>query len=90
MARVRIRRYWLSGCATMTLALLLALLPGARPARAVGFFNVNSTLDERDASPGNGTCSSTPSSKCTLRAAIQEANATPGTDTINFAIPGTG
>ena len=28
--------------------------------------------------------------QCTLRAAIQQANATAGADTINFAIPGTG
>ncbi|MFL5801814.1 MAG: Calx-beta domain-containing protein, partial [Roseiflexaceae bacterium] len=45
----------------------------------------NSTLDQRDANPGDGSCSSTPSSKCTLRAAIQEANASAGVpDTISL------
>lgn len=72
------------GCATLGLALLLALLMGAGPAHAAGFF-VNSTLDEVDANIGNGACFSTPSGKCTLRAAIQEANASPGVpDTISL------
>jgi uncharacterized repeat protein (TIGR01451 family)/CSLREA domain-containing protein len=77
-------RYWLRACAALALALLLAL-PGAGPARAAGFFSVNSTLDERDANVGDGSCFSTPSGKCTLRAAIQEANASAGVpDTINL------
>jgi uncharacterized repeat protein (TIGR01451 family)/CSLREA domain-containing protein len=84
MSHAGTRRYWLHRCVVLALALLLAL-PGAVPARAVGFFSVNSTLDERDANPGDGICSSTPSSKCTLRAAIQEANASAGVpDTINL------
>lgn len=37
-------------------------------------FTVNSTLDEPDALPGDGKCKSTPSKKCTLRAAIMENN----------------
>jgi CSLREA domain-containing protein len=40
-------------------------------------FTVNSTVDAVDANPGNGVCASV-SAGCTLRAAIQEANATPG------------
>jgi len=44
-------------------------------------FTVNSTTDAVDASPGNGTCA-TAGSVCTVRAAIQEANALAGTDTI--------
>lgn len=47
-------------------------------------WNVNSTLDERDANPGDGNCTSTPSGLCTLRAAIDEANALAGADTINL------
>jgi CSLREA domain-containing protein len=35
---------------------------------------VNSTVDEPDANPGNGVCA-TAAGKCTLRAAVQEANA---------------
>jgi CSLREA domain-containing protein len=60
-------------------------------------FVVNSTLDEVDANPGDGICSSTPSGKCTLRAAIHEANALAGADTIRLkaglymlTIPGRG
>lgn len=45
-------------------------------------FNVNSTLDEVDANPGDGKCKSTPSKKCTLRAAVMETNALGGSNTI--------
>ncbi len=49
-------------------------------------FTVNSTLDEPDANPNDGACSSTPSNLCTLRAAIMEANAmTSGTPKIKIA-----
>lgn len=44
-------------------------------------FVVDSTADEVDASPGDGSCA-TASTTCTLRAAIQEANALAGSDTI--------
>jgi CSLREA domain-containing protein len=50
---------------------------------------VNSTGDGSDASPGNGVCA-TSTGTCTLRAAINEANARSGADTINFNIAGTG
>lgn len=53
----------------------------ARPAHATTF-TVNSTAD-----PGTGGC--TPS-ECTLREAINGANARVGADTIEFNIPGTG
>ena len=42
---------------------------------------VTATFDGADAQPGNGVCD-IGSGQCTLRAAIQEANALPGTDTI--------
>ncbi|HWP45948.1 MAG TPA: FG-GAP-like repeat-containing protein [Candidatus Limnocylindrales bacterium] len=45
-------------------------------------FIVNSTLD-----PGNGVCDAT---ECTLREAINTANATAGTDVILFNLPGAG
>ena len=45
---------------------------------------VNSTADAVDASPGDGRCESS-SGECTLRAAIQEANALPGSNTINLS-----
>ena len=46
-------------------------------------FIVTSTLDETDANPGNGICT-TASDTCTLRAAIQEANALDGPDSIKL------
>src|SRR5918997_4574810 len=47
-------------------------------------FTVDSTADRVDTSIGNGACR-TSVGTCTLRAAIQEANATPGHDTIEVA-----
>jgi len=46
-------------------------------------FTVNSTADAPDDVPGDGNCH-TAAGTCTLRAAIQEANAHPGADTINL------
>ena len=59
------------------LAPLVCLLL-AGPASAASF-TVNSTGDGGDAAPGNGTCA-TGGGLCTLRAAVQEANALAGTD----------
>ncbi|MEO8444206.1 MAG: CSLREA domain-containing protein [Gammaproteobacteria bacterium] len=52
-------------------------------------FTVNSPSDVNDASPGNGICETAPGNAvCTLRAAIQEANALTGNDIINLpALP---
>ena len=55
-------------------------------------FVVNSTGDASDAAPGNGACStggtnSQGASECTLRAALEEANAFTGADTVNFNMP---
>lgn len=52
-------------------------------------FVVNSTLDSADTNPGDGVCTDG-SGNCTLRAAIQEANALSGADRIHFNIPGGG
>ncbi len=52
-------------------------------------FTVDSTGDETDASPGDGTCQ-TASGDCTLRAAIEEANTSVGADSIRFDIAGSG
>ena len=54
--------------------------PGAVEAAT---FTVTSMLDQTDVLPGNGVCA-TASNTCTLRAAIQEANAFPGPDTIKL------
>ena len=48
-------------------------------------FVVNSAADASDSAAGNGVCA-TSAGVCTLRAAIQEANAFGGTDVIEFAI----
>jgi CSLREA domain-containing protein len=50
-------------------------------------FTVTSTGDTADNNPGNGVCDDG-TGLCTLRAAIQEANAAAGADTINFALVG--
>ena len=60
----------------------------ARKEAALATFSVNSTGDTSDAAPGNAICADS-TGACTLRAAIQEANALAGADTINFSI-GTG
>src|SRR5207247_6634498 len=57
-------------------ALLLAVAPAA-----AATFTVNDTTDAVDAAPGDGKCA-TAGATCTLRAAIQEANAHAGADTI--------
>jgi len=54
----------------------------ALPAGAATFI-VDSTRDVVDAMPGDGTCA-TAASRCTLRAAIQEANAVPGADVVTL------
>lgn len=52
---------------------------------------VNINTDENDANTADGFCdvdTNTPGLQCSLRAAIQEANARSGYDIINFDIPG--
>jgi CSLREA domain-containing protein len=59
-------------------------------------FTVNCLSDDSDIAPGDGICNTStiievpPPCNCTLRAAIEEANATVGSVTINFDIPGSG
>src|SRR5262245_14179766 len=48
-------------------------------------FVVNSTVDAPDAAPGDNQCQTAVAGQCTLRAAIQEANATPQLDQITLA-----
>ncbi len=50
---------------------------------------VNSPLGGADANPGDGVCQTSTPGQCTLRAAIEEANADPDADIINFNITGT-
>ncbi len=57
------------------------LLVLQQTAASAADFTVNSNLDAADASPGNGVCA-TAAGVCTLRAAVMEAEALSGTDTI--------
>jgi CSLREA domain-containing protein len=79
--------------ALLGLAMMAVMLISAKPAHAATTFTVNLTSDEGDTTKGDGQCGvvpSIPGPQCTLRAAIEEANATPGADTISFDIPGSG
>ena len=81
-----------SGTVVM-IALFLGLL-AAEPARAATTFTVNRTSNESDTSKADNVCdvaAATAGDQCTLRAAIQQANATAnsgGPDEIDLAIPG--
>src|SRR3990172_500707 len=75
MAMNRKRRF-----TARTAFLALAALAWAIPALAATF-TVNSTADAVDIIPGDGICASALDG-FTLRAAIQEANASAGADTI--------
>jgi CSLREA domain-containing protein len=61
----------------------LAAAP-TRYALAAGNYVVNSTGDQSDENPGNNVCKIVGSNTCTLHAAIEEANAHMGADTITF------
>ncbi|HET9300956.1 MAG TPA: FG-GAP-like repeat-containing protein, partial [Candidatus Polarisedimenticolaceae bacterium] len=58
------------------------------PSAVTATFVVNSTADTVDAVPGDGLCADG-TGACTLRAALQEANALAGADEITFSL-GTG
>ena len=63
-------------------AALLLWVGAAGEARAGAAFAVDSTADAHDASPGDGTCA-TATVTCTLRAALEEADALAGADTVS-------
>lgn len=69
-----------------TTLLGLALALPASPASAAHGFTVNSADDQVDAAHGDGICATgdPDAPECTLRAAIQEANAHAGADTITL------
>jgi uncharacterized repeat protein (TIGR01451 family)/CSLREA domain-containing protein len=77
------------GCTGVLICVLFARLTsapavaGAAPSLGHSYL-VNSTLDEPDADPANGVCSSTPSGQCTLRAAIMESSFAAGPNTITL------
>jgi len=71
------------GATTLVLATFLGThSPGV--AIAVSTFTVDSAADQGDYTPGDGVCATGPNGPCTLRAAIEEANASAGRDTIAF------
>jgi len=86
---MRYLRYALLG-----LLALLVLLAGPAPlAQAATTFTVNSTGNDSDFSTADGGCDTDDSvgnGPCTLRAAVQQANASGGKDTIRFDIGGGG
>jgi titin len=67
--------------AALAIALLVSMARVSPSSAAT--FTVDDLGDAPDAAPGNGICS-TALDVCTLRAAIQEANASAGADTIDF------
>jgi CSLREA domain-containing protein len=101
----RTRKALALGCGLTLLFALLSLfsLQVTKPARAAATFTVNSTGDAGDDNPGNGSCFTGVFiagsgfglvKECTLRAAIEEANANDNdervVDAINFGIPEAG
>ncbi len=73
------------GGAVLASALLLAggVTIGTAAPAAAATFTVNSTADLPDVNPGDGLCAAA-GGVCTVRAAIEEANATPGSDIIDI------
>jgi hypothetical protein len=70
------------------LSILLATSLDVKPASA-STYTVNDDGDGPDITPGDNICeTATGNGVCTLRAAIKEANAHEGTDTITFNIAG--
>jgi len=68
-----------SGVGAAALGALLLVPYGAGAAT----FTVNTTASAPDALPGDGVCATTlPGAPCTLRAAVEESNASPGADAI--------
>jgi CSLREA domain-containing protein len=75
---IRSRRLVGAALAVVSFVSLSAIDRGEQTSRVL---TVDSTADEADVAPGDGTCA-TSNGRCTLRAAIQEANAAAGPDTI--------
>jgi CSLREA domain-containing protein len=77
MTMVGLQRGWSTPLAWLLgLVVALCIVAGlAAPARAAAsVYAVNSTADAADATPGDGECADA-GGNCTLRAAVQEANA---------------
>ena len=68
-----------------SVAILAASWMGFAGAARAATYTVNSTADDSDAKTGDLICA-TDSGECTLRAAIEDANASRGGDTVRFAL----
>src|SRR6185436_17568752 len=81
------RRVVFLGMLVVFFLALVGGLAGVFPAHAATF-TVNLTTDAMDLSAGDGACdsSATAGDQCTLRAAIQEANALAGADVISVPV----
>ena len=83
MSRIIARR--LKALAAIVTILLLMGLPVGPVSAANPTIAVNSTIDAPDADPGDGACETAAGNGvCTLRAAVMEANAFAGADTIDL------
>ncbi|MEX2237819.1 MAG: hypothetical protein WEB00_09825 [Dehalococcoidia bacterium] len=69
-------------------AVLVALAPGAQAGPPPFLVNTNGDQPDMVAADGNCDVSADPGLQCTLRAAIEEADATGAHDIINFNFPG--
>jgi CSLREA domain-containing protein len=70
-------------CGLLIIAFVGFFMALPQSAAAVATFTVNSTLDLPDLNPGDGICNAGVAG-CTLRAAVMEANASAGPDTITL------
>ena len=80
-AKARLRSWSILSAALVVISALAS--PAAEAASQVLplVFVVDAAVDVVDAVPGDGACA-TAAGLCTLRAAVQEANASPGAHTI--------
>lgn len=69
----------------IVLAALAGLCLGAPHAASAATYTVNSSADAPDADTADGVCADS-AGRCTLRAAIMQANATGGTNTIDLSL----
>jgi hypothetical protein len=87
------RKPLLGACLMVVAALLAAcLLLAAKPAHAATSFTVNLPGDTHDVDHSDNLCDVNlfgSGEQCTLRAAMEQANATAGADAIRFLIPDT-
>jgi hypothetical protein len=84
--------YFMVGLTTLAMVAAMLLTINKPSYAASDTFTVTFDGDWADMNPGDGICdvSAATSVDCTLRAAIQETNATPEKDTINFDINASG